>query len=65
MEITPEIIQNTVCKILSVTYSDIDVSDTIIYLPQVASVLAELKENSVIIGYQVMHYLILFDNLNI
>lgn len=54
MEITPEIIQNTICKILSVTFSEVDVSDTIIHLPQVASSLADLKENLVVINYQVV-----------
>uniref|UniRef100_A0A8D8LIT7 Ubiquitin conjugation factor E4 B n=2 Tax=Cacopsylla melanoneura TaxID=428564 RepID=A0A8D8LIT7_9HEMI len=54
MEITPEIIQNTVCKILSVTYSKHEGDNTIpiLYLPQVAEVLAELKQNSVAIKYQ-------------
>lgn len=52
MEITPEIIQNTICKILSVTFSEVDVSNTIIHLPQVASSLADLKENLVVINYQ-------------
>ncbi|KAI5755958.1 hypothetical protein M8J77_020971 [Diaphorina citri] len=52
MEITPQIIENTICKILSVTYSQVDASNTILYLPQVASVLTELKQNSVTITYQ-------------
>lgn len=61
MEITPQIIENTICKILSVTYSQVDASNTILYLPQVASVLTELKQNSVTITYQVNTFKVVFE----
>lgn len=52
IEITPEIIQNTVSKILQVTYTDSDIPDTYYYLPEVSNTLTELKQESVVILYK-------------